>query len=85
MKNEPEELIDSALESRRFVWLDKVNPMSQINFGRIAFQDGSASERNSFFDMLNEEDPAKIASLAAQLEDLFPQNFEGSETVETKI
>lgn len=76
-KNEPEELIDAALESRRSIWLDKVNPMSQTNFGRISFKDGSASERKSFFDILNEKDPAKMASMAAQLEDLFPQSFEG--------
>lgn len=81
-KMEPEELIDAALENRRSVWLDKVNPVSTENYFRLGSEDPNHRlERKSFFEKLNAKDPSFMAGLGQDMDDLFPQNFEPEEPV----
>ena len=74
--NEKDEILTTALLSRRDVWLNKTNPMSQGNYLRLCSIDPDvAAEREGFFAKLR-EDPTFARSIQAAFGDLLPSTFE---------
>lgn len=76
LHGETEDLINRAVESRRSVWLNIVNPQSQKNYLSLCSTDKEISqERSAFFSKVNSDPSFALAVVGSQF-DLLPDDLE---------
>lgn len=78
-RGEPDELLTQCAKSRRQVWIDVTNHLSQGNLKRMyGFDPETAAAREAFFKKLTEE-PDFHRMVRASFDKMLPETFESTQ------